>query len=206
MRTTDSTTTATTAPTMNGTATGTANATTTGTTSDTTFVRYSHEIAAAVTLPSGARALVAPGPLTAAAGIALTTACAALSTRLALLAFLADPQADEPIGITGHDPFTEPTPPALVGSGPEPDRERVRRAGDRCVDAWRLWTQDRGSGQSVVGVAGALGLGAWCAWAVHAEARAATRARYALDLRSQDPLARLVLRSCTLGVRAVWRG
>ncbi len=149
---------------------------------------------------------MAPGPLTAAAGIALTTACAALSTRLALLAFLADPQADEPIGITGHDPFTEPTPPALVGSGPEPDRERVRRAGDRCVDAWRLWTQDRGSGQSVVGVAGALGLGAWCAWAVHAEARAATRARYALDLRSQDPLARLVLRSCTLGVRAVWRG
>lgn len=197
MRTTDTTTTATTAPTaprMNGT------------TSDTTFVRYSHEIAAAVTLPSGARALVAPGPLTAAAGIALTTACAALSTRLALLAFLADPQADEPIGITGHDPFTEPTPPALVGAGPEPDRERVRRAGDRCVDAWRLWTQDRGSGQSVVGVAGALGLGAWCAWAVHAEARAATRARYALDLRSQDPLARLVFRSCTLGVRAAWRG
>jgi len=205
MRTTDSTTTATTAtpaPRMNGTTTGT----TTGTITGGTFLRYSHEIAAAVTLPSGARALVAPGPLTAAAGIALTTACAALSTRLALLAFLADPQADEPMGITGHDPFTEPTPPALVGAGPEPDRERVRRAGDRCVDAWRLWTQDRGSGQSVVGVAGALGLGAWCAWAVHAEARAATRARYALDLRSQDPLARLVLRSCTLGVRAVWRG
>jgi len=198
MRTTDTTTTATPAPRMYGT--------TSGTTTGGTSLRYSHEIAAAVTLPSGARALVAPGPLTAAAGIALTTACAALSTRLALLAFLADPQADEPIGITGHDPFTEPTPPALVGSGPEPDRERVRRAGDRCVDAWRLWTQDRGSGQSVVGVAGALGLGAWCAWAVHAEARAATRARYALDLRSQDPLARLVLRSCTLGVRAVWRG
>jgi hypothetical protein len=174
--------------------------------STTTFPRYSHEIAAAVTLPSGARALVAPGPLTVAGGIALTTACAALSTRLALLAFLADPDVDEPTGITGHDPFTDPMPPALVGSGPEPDRERVRRAGDRCVDAWRRWSQDRDSGQSVVGVAGALGLAAWCAWALGSEARARTRSRYALDLRGDDPLAHLVLRSCTLGVRAAWRG
>jgi hypothetical protein len=168
------------------------------------FVRHSHEIAAAVTLPSGARALVATGPLTAAGSIAVTTACAALSTRVALLRFLADPDADEPIGITGHDPFTEPLPPALLGRGPVPNRERVRRAGDRCVEAWRRWSQDRDSGQSVVGVGGALGLGAWCAWALGSDLRATTRARYALDLRGDDPLARLVLRSCSVGVRPAW--
>ena len=171
----------------------------------TTPRRHSHEIAAAITLPSAARALVAPASLTAAGGIALTTACAALSTRLALLAFLADPDTDEPTGIRGHDPFTDPMPPALLGSGPEPDRDRVRRAGDRCVEAWRFWTQDGDSGQSVVGVGGALGLGAWCAWASGSGLRAETRARYALDLRDDDPLAQLVLRSCTLGVRTRWR-
>ncbi|PZF14731.1 hypothetical protein DEJ25_03505 [Curtobacterium sp. MCPF17_011] len=171
-----------------------------------TSPRHSHEIAAAVTLPSAARALVAPGPLTTAGGIAVTTACGALSTRVALLGFLADPDADDPIGISGHDPFTDPMPSALLGSGPEPDRDRVRRAGDRCVDAWRQWSGDRDSGQSVVGVGGALGLGAWCAWALGAELRAETRARYALDLRADDPLAQLVLRSCTLGIRAAWRG
>jgi hypothetical protein len=170
------------------------------------FIRYSHEIAAAITLPAGARALIAPGPLTVAGGVAITTACAALSTRLALLAFLADPHADEPIGITGHDPFTEPIPPALLGRGPAPDRDRVRRAGDRCVEAWRRWSQTDDSGQSVVGVSGALGLGAWCAWALGSELRAATRARYALDLRDDDPLARLVLRSCGVHVRPAWRG
>lgn len=170
------------------------------------FIRYSHEIAAAVTVPAAARALVGASALTTAEAAAVTTACGALSTRIALLRFLAVPGAADPGAVRGHDPFTEPMPPALLGRGPMPDRDRVRLAGDRCVEAWRTWIADAGSGQSPVGVAGALSLAAWCSWALGSELRASTRARYALDLAADDPLATLVLRACRARRRAAWRG
>ncbi|PZE65703.1 hypothetical protein [Curtobacterium sp. MCBD17_021] len=178
---------------------------TTTPTSAAPFLRHSHEIAAAITLRAGARALVGPAPLSAAAAVVVTTTCGALATRIALLRFLADPSPADASGLTGVDPFTEPMPAALLGRGPAPDPDRVRRAGDRCVEAWRAWSRTGGSGQTVVGVAGALALGAWCSWALGSELRAATRARYALDLGADDPLATLVDRMCRTRRPPAWR-
>ncbi len=170
------------------------------------LVRWPREIAAAVTLPAAAAALVAPaaGQLSRPARIAVTTACAALATRLALVAFLADPTGPSARDVRPFDPFVDPMPDALLGVGRSPDRDRVRTAGDRCAEAWRAWRVDDPEADSRGGAAGALAVSAWCAWALGSSARAQTRARYALDLRPDDPLAGLVLRTVQAGSAPAW--
>ncbi|PZE80867.1 hypothetical protein [Curtobacterium sp. MCBD17_032] len=182
--------------------------------------RYSHEIAAAVTLPAAARALVDTAALTTADAIAVATGCGALATRIGLLRFLADPDRVASGTVAPVDPFCDGMPAALVGRGPSPDRDRLRHAGDRCVESWRIMTRTADGVRAThgvppvvavagvsgaVGVAGALALGAWCSWALGSELRAATRARYALDLRADDPLAMLVDRLCRIRRRPAWR-
>ena len=169
-------------------------------------VRYPREIAAAVTLPAACAALVTPGtaPLPRTAAIAVTTACAALATRLALVSFLAAADRPEPRSVRPHDPFHEPTPPALLGLGPAPDRDRLRTAGDRCADAWRQWRSADATADTSDGSAGALSVAAWCSWALGSPVRAQIRARYALDVRPDDPLAGLVLRSVRAGSVPGW--
>lgn len=173
---------------------------------DQTAVRFPREIAAAVTLPAAAASLVAPGagPCTRTGAIAIVTACGALATRLALVPFLVARDLPDPRSVRGFDPSDGPVPPALLGLGPEPDRDRVRTAGDRCAEAWRVWRAEDRLGDSAVGAAGALALGAWCAWALGSSARAETRARYALETRADDPLAGLVLRSVLAGSSPTW--
>lgn len=170
------------------------------------LVRWPREIAAAVTLPAAAAALVAPtgGPFPRPARIAVTTASAALSTRLALLAFLAAPGRPSARAVRPFDPFSDPMPDALLGVGPMPEADRVRTAGDRCAEVWRAWRADDPEADSASGVAGALAVSAWCAWALGSSARAETRARYAIDLRADDPLAGLVLRTVLAGSGPMW--
>lgn len=170
------------------------------------MVRWPREIAAAVTLPAAAAALVAPGTdvLPRPARIAVTTACAALASRLALLDFLAAPGRPDPRAVRPFDPFSGPVPDALLGVGPSPDRDRIRLAGDRCAEAWRAWRADDPAADSTSGAAGALAVAAWCAWALGSSARAQTRARYAIDLQADDPLAGLVLRTVLAGNEPVW--
>ena len=177
-------------------------------TPDHTAVRFPREIAAAVTLPAAAAALVTSGVGAGSrvGAIAIVTACGALSTRMALVPFLAARDQPDPRAIRGFDPFDDPTPPALHGLGPEPDRARLRTAGDRCAEAWRVWRAEGGQVDSSAGAAGALALGAWCAWALGSWARAETRARYALETRADDPLAGLVLRSVLAGSAPTWAG
>lgn len=169
-------------------------------------VRFPREIAAAVTLPAAAAALVAPGdgPLRATAATAVVTACGALATRMALVDFLAAPGVRDPRTLRAFDPFHDDTPPALSGIGPRPSRSRLRTAGDRCVEAWRTWHVQDGPADGTAGAAGALALAAWCAWALGSAARAETRARYALDVRDDDALAGLVLRSVLADSRPTW--
>lgn len=169
-------------------------------------VRYPREIAAAVTLPAAAAALLAPGPgvLSHAGAVAVTTACAALSTRFALIEALGARDAPDPRTVVPFDPFHDPTPVALCGHGPEPDRGRLRVAGDRCAAAWRWWRAEDPVPDAATGAAGALALAAWCAWALGSEARAQTRAQYALETQRDDPLARLVLRSVRAGSAPSW--
>jgi hypothetical protein len=170
--------------------------------------RHPREIAAAVTLPVAARALVAPGGPTVrpAAAQAVITTCAALAPRIALLAFVGQRGRADPDGIRAFDPFRDTVPPVMRGTGPEPDRSRVRTAGDRCVDAWRWWVNTPDTAVSTLGVAGVLATAAWCSWALGSELRAVTRARYALEVRADDPLAALVLRTCRAGARPRWSG
>jgi len=177
-----------------------------------TLVRYPREIAAAVTLRATCAALVAPTAAGRASdaverphAVAITTACGALATRFALVAFLAAPDRPDPRTVTPFDPFRAPTPPALGGTGPVPERGRIRLAGDRCAAAWRLWRSDGAVGGDVaIGAAGALALGAWCAWAVGSTARAEVRARHALDTRPDDPFGWLVLRAVRSGFCPAW--
>lgn len=185
-----------------------------------TLVRWPREIAAAVTLRAACAALVAPHhdgvtdadrvdppELDRPRAVVVTTACGALATRFALVAFLAAPDEPDPRGVVPFDPFRDPTPPALGGAGPVPDRARLRRAGERCASSWRVWRADGAAGGDVgIGAAGALALGAWCAWAVGSSARAEVRARHALDTRPDDPFAWLVLRAVRSGHQPVWWG
>ena len=172
------------------------------------FTRHPREIAAAVTLPAAARALVAPGAPTVlpTAAQAVITACAALAPRIALLAFIGQRDRTDPDGIRAFDPFRDVVPPVMRGVGTEPDRDRVRTAGDRCVEAWRWWVRTPENAVSRFGVAGALATAAWCSWALGSELRAVTRARYALEVRADDPLAALVLRTCRAGAHPRWTG
>lgn len=180
-----------------------------------TLVRYPREIAAAVTLRAACVALVAPEAATGGGtgaealarpqAVAVATACGALATRFALVGFLAARDRPDPRTVVPFDPFHDPTPPALGGSGPEPDRARLRLAGDRCASAWRTWRADGAPGGDVaVGAAGALALGAWCAWALGSSARAEVRARHALDSRPDDPFGWLVLRAVRSGHGPAW--
>lgn len=164
--------------------------------------RFSHEIAAAVTLRPAAAALVAPNGTPPPALVA--TACAALVTRLTLITFLADPDDPAASAIRLHDPFADPVPDALHGLGPTPDRARLERAGDRCVDAWRSWSAGDAPDLDRRGVAGALGVAAWCSWALGQPHRAVVRAGHALDVSPTDPLAGLVRRTCDAGVGPAW--
>jgi hypothetical protein len=169
------------------------------------FAHHPREVAAAVTLRGGAAALVAPpGGERPGSDTSITTACGALVTRMALIEFLADPSAPAAAALVPYDPFAERELRALHGIGPEPDRSRVRRAGERCVEAWRRWERDLDAGDDPVGVAGALALGAWCAWALGSRLRAQTRARYALDIVPDDPLASFVLRATEVGHGPSW--
>lgn len=176
--------------------------------------RYPREIAAAVTLRAACGVLVASSSAGEPAdrvdrrsAVVVVTACGALATRFALIGFLADPRGPDPRGVVPFDPFRDPTPPALGGSGPAPDRVRLRVAGDRCAAAWRSWRADGAPpGDVAIGAAGALALGSWCAWAVGSSARAEVRARHALDARSDDPLAWLVLRAVRSGYAPAWWG
>ncbi|ROS73184.1 hypothetical protein EDF24_3294 [Curtobacterium sp. PhB130] len=173
------------------------------------YVRYPREIAAAVTLPVAATALVAPGtdPPSPGARSAIGTACGALATRMALIRFLAAPTAGErAAGVRPFDPFRDPTPLALHGQGPSPDRDRIRIAGDRAVAVWHGWKAQGSPRDDRRGVAGALALGAWCSWALGSSARAAVRAQYALDTVPDDALAGLVQRSCAAGSAPSWQG
>ncbi|WP_144712197.1 hypothetical protein [Curtobacterium pusillum] len=169
-------------------------------------VHYPREIAAAVTLPAACSALVAAGdePMPRTASIAVLTACAALATRFALIAFLSARDCPDPRAVAAFDPFLDPTPPALRGLGPEPDRARLRIAGDRCADAWRWWRTEDPSADTASGAAGALAIASWCSWALGSVARAQTRAQYALEARADDPLAGLVLRSVRAGTGPAW--
>ncbi|SDQ87163.1 hypothetical protein SAMN02800687_2908 [Curtobacterium sp. UNCCL20] len=169
-------------------------------------VRYPREIAAAITLPAACAALVAPGadPLPRAGAVAVLTACGALAPRFTLIAFLADPDHPDPRALTAFDPFHDPTPPALSGAGPAPDRPRLRIAGDRLAGAWQWWRTEDPSADTATGAAGALAMASWCAWALGSAARAQTRAQYALETRSDDPLAGLVLRSVRAGSAPSW--
>ncbi|MET3635410.1 MULTISPECIES: hypothetical protein [Curtobacterium] len=179
-----------------------------------TQLRYPREIAAAVTLRAACAALVAPSPdgdavvadaLARPQAVAVVTACGALATRFALVGFLAARGRPDPGTVVPFDPFRDPTPPALGGSGPEPDRARLRLAGDRCAAAWRTWRADGAVGGDVaVGAAGALAMGAWCAWALGSSARAEVRARHALDTRPDDPFGWLVLRAVRSGHGPAW--
>ncbi|MBT2503315.1 hypothetical protein [Curtobacterium sp. ISL-83] len=169
-------------------------------------VRFPREIAAAVTLPAACAALVAadPAALRPAAAIAVLTASAALATRLAIVEFLAAPGSPDPRAVRSFDPFSDPMPAGLQGVGPEPDRDRLRRAGERATAAWQFWRTDDPAPDTTVGAAGALSIGAWCAWALGSSARAETRARYALETRADDPLAGLVLRSVLARSAPTW--
>lgn len=189
-----------------------------------THARWPREIAAAVTLRAACAALVAPstgGPagqdepvdheldqeLDRRRAVVVTTACGALATRFALVGFLAACDDPDPRTVVPFDPFRDPTPPALGGGGPVPDRARLRVAGARCASAWRTWRADGAVGGDVgIGAAGALALGAWCAWAVGSSARAEVRARHALDTRPDDPFAWLVLRAVRSGHEPAWWG
>lgn len=173
------------------------------------YVRYPREIAAAVTLPVAATALVAPGtePPSPGGRAAIGTACGALATRMALIRFVASPAGGaHPASVQPFDPFHEPAPLALHGLGPSPDRDRVRIAGDRAVAVWHGWTAQGSPRDDRRGVAGALALGAWCAWALGSSARAEVRARYALDVVPDDALAGLVQRTCAAGSAPAWSG
>lgn len=169
-------------------------------------VRYPREIAAAVTLPAACAALVAPPdtPTSRAGSIAIVTACAALSTRLGVIRFLAERSPVDPRAARPFDPFHDLTPPALRGFGPAPESGRLRTAGDRCADAWRLWRAEDAGADSAAGAAGALAVAAWCSWALGSTARAQTRAQHALDTRADDPLAALVLRSVRARSGPAW--
>lgn len=171
------------------------------------FVRYPREIAAAVTLRAACAALTARrtdralgGP----AAVAVLTACAALATRFAVVAFLGDPEHPDPRSVRPFDPFHDRTPPVLVGAGPEPDRERLRTAGDRAAEAWRMWHRGDDPDGTAAGAAGALSVAAWCSWALGSEVRARTRAVYALETVPDDPLAALVLRTVRAGNTPSW--
>lgn len=175
-----------------------------------TLARWPREIAAAVTLRAACAALVAPdvpasGALDRRRAIAVTTACGALATRFAMVRFLSARGRPDPATVVSFDPFRDPTPPALTGTGPEPERDRLRAAGDRCAAAWRTWRSDGiPTTDGTIGAAGALALGAWCAWALGSGARATVRARHALDTWPDDPLAGLVLRSVEAGRAPTW--
>jgi hypothetical protein len=196
------------------------------------YIRHPREIAAAVTLRAAAAALVAPGgrPSSAAGCAAIRAACGALATRMALIRFVAQPSppaaSDDrppdvvridsgpidsgpfdvrPVDIVPFDPFHDPTPPALHGAGPTPDRDRLRVAGDRCVAVWHAWTAEGSPRDERIAVAGALALGAWCSWALGSAARAEVRARYALDTVPDDALAGLVLRTVLARSGPAWR-
>lgn len=171
------------------------------------YRRHSHEIAAAVTLPAAVATLVAPGPPTISAmgAAAVTTTCDALVTRMGLIASIADPDAGVD-DVRRFDPFHDETPPALRGRGPRPDRRRLRVAGDRCVAVWQAWRAEGESRDDRIGVAGAVAVGAWCAWALGSDLRAQVRAGHALDTWPDDPLALLVLRSVAARSAPTWQG
>lgn len=170
-------------------------------------VRYPREIAAAVTLRAACAALTdgpADGPLAPPAAIAVLTSCGALATRFAILEHLADPDDPDPRTAVPFDVFSDRLPPALTGSGPVPDRRRVRTAGDRAADAWRMWRSGDDPHGSARGAAGALSIAAWCAWGLGSAERARTRAVYALETAADDPLASLVLRMVRCEVGPTW--
>lgn len=172
------------------------------------YVRHPREIAAAVTLPVAAAALVASGSAMPqqAGRAAVATACAALVTRMALIRFIAAAAGAEPTEIEPFDPFHDATPTALHGIGAAPDRQRLRVAGARCVDVWHWWRQHGSLPDDRVGVAGAVALGAWCSWALGSLAQAEVRAQYAIDTVATDALAGLVQRSCRAGRQPTWWG
>lgn len=170
---------------------------------DTLYRHHPREVAAHVTLGAAAAALIRPGeaPLGPGESVAVTTACAALVTRLGLLAHVVD--VTRPVAPV--ELWHERLPEALLGRGPRPDRDRVVVAGERCVAAWRRWATSEGSAaDDVGGVAGALSLGAWCSWAIRNAAQARTRAQYALDVDPADPLARLVFGWCRARQGPAW--
>jgi len=162
-----------------------------------TYQHYPREVAAQVTLGAAGAALTAAVPPGPGACVAITTACAALVTRLGLVEYLgvvADRAADAVVRPVDA-PFA--LPERLYGRGAPPSAERLAEGGERCVAAWRRWATSAGTAaDDPRGVAGALGLAAWCAWALGSTARARTRARYALDIDHTDPLAELVVRWC----------
>ncbi|MCJ1713794.1 hypothetical protein [Curtobacterium sp. VKM Ac-2922] len=170
------------------------------------YVRYPREIAAAVTLPAAAVALVAPGPptVTTATAAAVATACGALATRMALVRVLAGHDVVTARTVQPYDALRDAPPQALRGLGPKPDADRVRVAGDRCAAVWHTWKAEGSPRDERVGVAGALALGAWCAWALGSAPRAQVRAEYALDAVPSDPMAALVLRSVLAGSAPTW--
>ena len=146
----------------------------------------------------------ADGPLAPPAAIAVLTSCGALATRFAILEYLADPDDPDPRTAVPFDAFSDRLPPALTGSGPVPDRRRVRTAGDRAADAWRMWRSGDDPHGSARGAAGALSIAAWCAWGLGSAERARTRAVYALETAADDPLASLVLRMVRCEVGPTW--
>lgn len=170
-------------------------------------VRYPREIAAAVTLRAACAALTdGPADLRPSlpAAIAVLTSCGALATRFAIVEHLADPSNPDPRAAVPFDAFADRLPPALTGSGPMPDRRRLRTAGDRAADAWRMWRSGDDPLGSARGAAGALSIAAWCAWGLGSAERARTRAVYALETAVDDPLASLVLRMVRCDVRPTW--
>jgi hypothetical protein len=165
------------------------------------------EIAANLTLRAAAAALVAPAdawPMTAAACVAVTTACAPLQTRVGLVQCIAAPIGTSPPCVA-YDVMQERVVPlCLSGVGPMPDRTRIEIAGERALRAWRRWAFDPDAGDDPFGAAGAAGLAAWCAWATGESVRALERASLALRIAPGDMFACLVENWVANDVRPAW--
>jgi hypothetical protein len=178
--------------------------------SSAAYPRYSREIAAHITQRAAARALVERGrTFDRAASIAVSTTCAAFATRLGLVRFLGAPAASNPSPWTCQpfDAFDDGGLPAeFHGIGPEPSRVRLRLAGDRSASVWHRWESDLGSAEYHRGVSGSLALAAWCAWSLDEPDVALERADLSLAADETDPVAALIIRRVSRGVRPAWWG
>ena len=134
----------------------------------TTDVRRSAEIAAAVTLPAAARR-----PRRAGSGGADDRDGSRDHDRVrcprhpdgARSVRSPTPRRPRPTAVRPYDPFHDPTPPALQGAGPVAGPRPASAPRGTGASASGRMDAARVSARRTLGVAGALALAAWCAWA-----------------------------------------